>query len=71
MFDNFFEKFFKISPKKSNRNRKKTNIFVSKVVQNYYIDQNLAKFSLKTPKIAYLLKKLNFSKFPASSAQEI
>ena len=32
-------------------NSKKTNIFVTKWVKNYYIDQNSAKFSFKTPKM--------------------
>ena len=51
---------------------KKTIDFVTKLIQNYYIDQNLAEFSHKTPKNGnFFLKALNFSKFSASSAPKI
>ena len=43
--------------------------FVAKLVQYDYIDQNLAKFSHKSPKnVHFVLKTLNFSKFSAPSA---
>merc|ERR1711873_208957 len=46
--------------------------FAPKIVQNPYINQNLAKISLKTPKNSRLsLKILNFSKFSAPSAPKI
>ena len=32
------------------KSKKKTIVFAPKLVQNHYIDQNLAKFSLKTKK---------------------
>ena len=53
----FFKKFSKISPKFSEifstfSKSKKPIIFAPKIVQNRYINQNVAKFSLKTPKIA-------------------
>ena len=73
----FFEKFPKISQKFSEifstfSKSKKTIIFASKIVQNHYINQNLAKFSLKTPKNSrFSLKILDFSKFSAPSAPKI
>ena len=52
----FFEKFPKISNISWNifnfSKIEKTISFVPKLVQNHYIDQNLAKFSDKTPKTA-------------------
>ena len=48
------------------QNRKKTIVFVTKLVQNDYIDQHSVKFSHKSPKnVQFLLKTLNFSKFSA------
>ena len=73
----FFEKFPKISKKfpeifSTFSKSKKTIIFVTKLVQNDYIDQNLVKFSHKTPKNDHFsLKTLNFSKFSAPSAPKI
>ena len=54
----FFEKISKISEKfpeilSTFSKWIKTFIFVPKLVQNHYIDQNLAKSSLKTPKTVY------------------
>ena len=48
-------------------------IFVPKLVQNYYIDQNLAKFFHKTPKNSvFFLKNLYFLKiFGAFSADNL
>ena len=51
----FFEKFPKISRKfpeifSTFSKSKKTAIFTPKIVHNHYINQNFAKFSLKTPK---------------------
>ena len=77
MSGNFFEKFPKISKKfpeifSTFSKPKKTIIFVTKLVQNDYIDQNLVKFSHKTPKNDHFsLKTLNFSKFSAHSAPKI
>merc|ERR1712163_8891 len=62
----FFEKFPKISRKfpeifSTFSKSKKTITFAPKIVQNHYINQNLAKFPRKTPKIAdFSLKTLNF-----------
>ena len=43
---------------------RKTVIFLTKLVQNYYIDQNLAKFSHKTPKTSFFsLKPSVFQNF--------
>ena len=73
MFGSFFKKFSKIS-----RNfpkifpTSKEVFFVPKIVQNHYINQNLAKFSLKIPKIADLsLKPLIFSKISAPLTPKI
>ena len=71
---NFFEKFPKNFLKffQLFQKSKKTIIFMPKIVQNHYINQNLGKNSLKTPKIAgFSLKTLNFSKFSALSAPKI
>ena len=65
----FFEKISKISEKfpeilSTFSKSIKTFIFVPKLVQNHYIDQNLAKFSHKTPKTAnFSLKSLIFQNF--------
>ena len=73
----FFEKFPKISRKfpeifSTFSKSKKTAIFTPKIVHNHYINQNLAKFSLKTPKNSrFSLKILDFSKFSAPSAPKI
>ena len=73
----FFEKFPKISQKfpeifSTFSKSKKTVIVTPKIVHNHYINQNLAKFSLKTPKMAdFSLKTLNFSKFSAPSAPKM
>ena len=73
----FFEKFPKISKKfpeifSTFSKSKKTIIFVTKLVQNDYIDENLVKFSHKTPKNGqFFLKTPNFSKFSAPSAPKI
>ena len=73
MFSTFFEKFPKVSrnfPKIFPTSKKL--FFVPKIVQNHYINQNLAKFSLKTPKNSrFSLKILDFSKFSAPSAPKI
>ena len=55
MFAIFTIKFLRISQKFSEKfstfsKSKKTIVFVPKLVQNHYIDQNLAKFALKPPK---------------------
>ena len=55
MFAIFTIKFLRISQKFSEKfstfsKSNKTIVFVPKLVQNHYIDQNLAKFFLKTPK---------------------
>ena len=47
-FEKFPENFLKISQLFKNRN--KTIVIALKIDQNHYIYQNLAKFSLKTPK---------------------
>ena len=73
----FFEKFPKIFRKfpeifSTFSKSKKTAIFTTKIVHNHYINQNLAKFSLKTPKNSqFFTKTLNFSKFSAPSAPKI
>ena len=73
----FFEKFPKISRKfldffSTFSKSTKATIFVPKVVQNHYINQNLAKFFLETPKIAnFSLKIIDFSKFSVPSAPKI
>ena len=73
----FFEKISKISEKfpeilSTFSKSIKTYIFVQKLVQNHYIDQNLAKFSHKTPKNGqFFLKIPYFSKFSAPSAPKI
>merc|ERR1711989_70498 len=74
----FFEKFPKISKNfpeifsTFSKSKKKTIIYVTKLVQNDYIDQNSVKFSLKTPKNGqFFLKNLDFSKFSAPSAPKI
>ena len=65
----FFEKFPKISRKfpeifSTFSKSKKTIIFVTKLVRNDYIDQNLVKFSHKTPKNDHFpLKPLIFQNF--------
>ena len=74
MSGNFFENFSRISEKISEifstfSKSKKTIIFVTKLVRNEYIDQNLVKFSHETPKNGqFSLKTLNFSQFSAPSA---
>ena len=45
------------------QNLKKTIIFVTKLVQNYYTDQNSANFSLKTLKLPFSLKSFIFQNF--------
>ena len=73
----FFEKISKISEKfpeilSTFSKSIKTFIFVPKLVQNHYIDQNLAKFSHKTPKNGqFFLKIPYFLKFSAPSAPKI
>ena len=54
---NIFEKFLKISKQNFWNFFKieKTVILVLKLVQNYHVDQNWTKFSLKTPKSAIFL----------------
>ena len=47
----------------------KTNIFAPSIVQNHYINQNLAKFSLKNSQ--FFLKTPKFSKFSAPLAPKI
>ena len=51
---------------------KKITIFVPKSVQNHYIDENLAKFSHKTPKNSQIfLKNLIFPNFRRLGAPKI
>ena len=77
MFAIFTIKFLRISQKFSEKfstfsKSKKTILFVPKLVQNHYIDQNLAKFFLKIPKNnQFFPKNLNFSKFSAPSPSKI
>ena len=73
----FFEKFPKISKNfpeifSTFSKSKKTIIFAPKTVQNHNINQNLAKFSLKTPtNRRFLLKNSIVLKFSAPSARKI
>ena len=74
----FFEKFPKISRKfpeifSTFSKSKKTITFAPKIVQNHYINQNLAKFSLKTPKNGrFFLKTPKFFKiFGAFGAENV
>ena len=65
----FFRKILRISQISFNfsisSKSKKNYYFQRKLVQNQCIDQNLAKFSFKTKKSQFFLKKLNESKFSA------
>ena len=66
----FFEKFPEIFSTFSKS--KKIIVFVPKLVQNHYIDQNLAKFYLKTTKnCRFFLKNLHFFKIFAAFGGEI
>ena len=71
----FFGKFPKFSKKFPDisqlfQNRKKTIIFVTKLVQNDYIDQNLVKFSHNIPKTAnFSLKPSIFKIFGAENLE--
>ena len=70
----FFENFLKISKQNfwTFFKIEKTIILVFKLVRNHHLDQNLAKFSLKTPKSAiFPLKTFIFSKFSAPSAPKM
>ena len=74
----FFEKFPKISQKfpeifSTFSKSKKTVIVTPKIVHNHYINQNLAKFSLKTPKNGqFFLKNPKFFKiFGAFGAENV
>ena len=74
MSGNFFRKISQKFPEifSTFSKSKKTIIFAPKTVQNHNINQNLAKFSLKIPKIVdFSLKTLNFSKFSAPSAPKM
>ena len=77
MSGNFFEKFSKICKNfpvilSTFLKSKKAIIFVTKVVQNDYIDQTLVKFSRKTPKNGqFFFNTLYLSKFLAPSAPKI
>merc|ERR1712163_47553 len=69
----FFENFTKISRKfpeifSTFSKSKKITIFTPKIVHNHYINQNLVKFSHKTPKnYRFFPKNPKFSNFSAPS----
>ena len=73
----FFEKFPKISKRfpeifSTFSKSKKTIIIVTKLVQNDYVDQNLAKFSNKTKKRPFFPKNYQFFKtFVAFDAENL
>ena len=77
MSDNLFQKIPKNLSKIfknlfNNIKIEKTIILVPKLVWNHYINENLAKFTHKTPKnVQFSLKALNFSQFSAPSAPKI
>ena len=78
MSGNFFREFPKNCQKiyrifsTFSGSKKKTVNLVPKLVENHYIDQNLAKLFHKTPKNRkFFLENLNFLRFSAPSAPKI